>query len=132
MKYIEIKEEYQKKLGELSEQVGLFWAFSREQFVEGKTKNPTNGKYTSIGMGGYLPSEKVEEYLKGLKTLNKWYNEARKQSKKSEAILYELNNYECFYTGDITDAYEVLKDLYTRKEVEEVYRNYKAKKYIKK
>jgi hypothetical protein len=127
MKYTKIKEEYQNKLSELSEQVGLFWAFNTEQFIEGKTKYPTTGKYTSIGMGGYLPSENVTKYLAGLKTLSQWYKEAKKQVNKEEAILYELYNYECFYTGDITDAYEALSDTYTKEEVQEVYRNHRQK-----
>jgi hypothetical protein len=121
MKYTELKELHQEKLTELSNKVGLFWAFNREQFAEGMKENPTTGKYTSIGMGGYLPSENVEKYLEGMKELDEWYKAERKKIKKEEAILYELNNYECFYTGDITNAYEVLKDIYTKEEVRGVY-----------
>lgn len=127
MKYTQLKEEYQNKLSELSDQVGLFWAFSNEQFAEGKLKNPTTGKYTSIGMGGYLPSENVEKYLEGIKTLNNWYKQAKKQVKAEEAILYELNNYECFYSGDLSDAYDALSDTYTKEEIQAVYRKHTHK-----
>ena len=132
MKYTVLKDQYQVKLSELSKQVGLFWAFNENQFNEGKKENPTTGKYTSIGMGGYLPSSNVNEYLKGLKTLDKWYKEAIKQVKANEAILYELNNHECFYTGDITDALDVLSDSYTKEQVQKVYSDNreKANKYL--
>jgi hypothetical protein len=40
-------------------------------------------------------------------------------------IRYELGNYEAWYTGDITDAYEVLKTYgYTREQIMAVYRKY--------
>lgn len=128
MKYTELKKEYQDKLTVLSNSVGLFWAFNREQLVEGMKKNPSQTKkYTSIGMGGYLPSSNIDEFIAGQKTLNKWFKEAKKQVKKEEAILYELNNYECFYTGEIDNAYDVLSDTYTREEIQAVYRKYQAK-----
>jgi len=124
MKYTALKLEYENKLNKLSDEVGLFWAFNRSQFDEGMKKNPSK-KYTSIGMGGYLPSENVGKYIQGTKTLSKWYKEAKKTVKKEEAILYELYNYECFYTGDITNAYEALSDSYTKEEVLQVYYNHK-------
>jgi len=36
-------------------------------------------------------------------------------------VLYELNNHECFYTGDIDDAMDVLGEDYSREYVREVY-----------
>jgi len=39
--------------------------------------------------------------------------------------MYELNNHECFYVGDIEDAYAVLSDFYTKDEVQAVFsKNY--------
>ena len=38
-----------------------------------------------------------------------------------EAIKHELNNYECYYTGDITEALNALGKGYTRAEVLKVY-----------
>jgi hypothetical protein len=133
MKYTELKKQYQDKLTILHDKVGLFWAFNREQLAEGMKKNPAD-KYVHIGMGGYLPKINVNAYLSGLKELDKWYKAEMKSfrednKKRVEAILYELNNYECFYTGDITDAYEVLAATYTKAEVLAVYRKYKAQKY---
>jgi hypothetical protein len=122
MEYTELKKQYQDKLTVLSDKVGLFWAFSNEQLKEGVAKNPSStGKYTSTGMGGYLPSGNVKAYLAGMKELEKWYKAERKAIKKEKVILYELSNYECFYSGDITDACEALKGSYTRQEIWAVY-----------
>lgn len=122
MKYLKIKQEEQKRLEQLSDEVGLFWAFSNEQFEEGKKKNPVakGERYTSIGAGGFLPSKNVQKWVDGMKAVEKWAKDAKKDAK--EVILYELNNYECFYTGDIEDALPRLHDFgYTTEEVKKVY-----------
>lgn len=120
MKYARVKEIEQKKYTELNDKCGLFWAFSNEQFDEGKKKNPTTGKYTSIGAGGYLPSENYQKWADGMKQIELTIKTITKDA--TEVILYELNNYECFYTGDIEDALPRLHDLgYTKEEVKKVY-----------
>lgn len=122
MKYLRIKQEEQKRLEKLSEDVGLFWAFSNEQFEEGKKKHPVSEgeRYTSLGAGGFLPSKNVQKWVDGMKAVEKWVKDAKKDAK--EVILYELNNYECFYTGDIEDALPRLHDLgYTTEEIKKVY-----------
>lgn len=124
MKYTAIKNKYQEKFTELSDEVGLFWAFSEQQFAEGREKNPIKEgeKYTSIGMGGYLPKKNVQRFIDRQKELDKWQKQEIKKAKATEVILYELGNYECFYTGDIQDALEVLEPLgYTVEQVKEVY-----------
>ena len=126
MNYQDIKNEAEKKYTVLSDKVGLFWAFSNEQFAEGKAKNPIakGEKYTSIGAGGYLPSKNVQAFIDGQKAIEKWRKAAVKSAKADKVILYELNNYEAFYTGGIDDAMEVLADLgYSREQVREVYNN---------
>lgn len=122
MKYTRIKELEQEKVTQLSEDVNLFWAFSNEQFAEGKKRNPIKEgeKYASIGMGGFLPSKNVDKFLQGMKEIDKWAKNTSKDA--TEVILYELNNYECFYTGDIADALPRLKELgYSVDEVKKVY-----------
>lgn len=115
-----------EKLGELSHQVGLFWAFSNEQFKEGAESSPLKEgeKYVSIGAGGYMPKGNVDRWITGMRDIEAWKKaEVKKNKSEQEAtILYELNNYECFYTGDIEDALPVLKDLgFTEKQVKTVY-----------
>lgn len=122
--YTDIKKQVQDKYEVLSGECGLFWAFSNEQFAEGKLKNPVaeGDKYVSIGAGGYMPKANWQRFVDGQKEIEKWRKAEVKKAKATEVILYELNNYECFYTGEITDALEVLEPLgYTAAQVREVY-----------
>jgi len=116
------KEAEQKKYDDLMSECGVFWAFSNEQFAEGKAKHPvaTGEKYTSIGAGGFMPSKHYKKFVDGMNTIKEWAKTAKKDD--NAVILYELNNYECFYTGDIADAMPRLKDLgYTAEQVKKVY-----------
>jgi len=115
-----LKEQEQAKYSELMEQCGVFWAFSNKQFEENKTPLKDGDKYLSIGAGGYLPKSNIDKFTSGMKSIEKWARQAKKDAK--EVILYELNNHECFYTGDITNAMPRLEELgYTRDEVKKVY-----------
>lgn len=122
MKYQEIKARYQERLNMWNKENGLFYAFSEEQLKEGMKLNPSK-KYTSIGMGGYLPSENVDKWNKGFNKILKQQKEEIKQAKKEQenAILYELNNYEAFYSGDLEPVIELFKGIYTKKDVQNVY-----------
>ena len=73
----------------------------------------------SIGAGGYMPKSKAEQLKQGFKDIEKQYREAIKQNKqlRKDNILYELNNHEAFYTGEIEDTLNALGAGYTRKEV---------------
>ncbi len=121
MKYADIEKEAEQKRTALMTQCGLFWAFSNEQFTQNKTPLEPGEKYVSIGAGGYLPKGKLDAFLDGMKEISKWKKTEIKKKKelKHEHILYELNNHECFYTGDIQDAVDALP--YSRAEVMDVY-----------
>jgi hypothetical protein len=124
MKYTEVKLEKGEKIGDLCHRTGLFWAFSNKQFEEGKKENPIaeNEKYMSIGMGGYLPSKNIDDWINGMKEIEEWEKEEIKKVESEEAILYELNNYECFYTGEIEPALDALLPLgYTKEQIKGVY-----------
>lgn len=125
MKYTELNKTCEKMMNDLIDRVGVFFAFSNKQFEEGKEKHPVapGEKYTSIGMGGYLPSKNVEQYLEGITKIDEYRKSEMKRVKREDAILYELCNHESFYTGSIDDAFAVLSDHYSREEVREVYRN---------
>ena len=128
--YIELKKQFQAKLSKLMEDNEIFWAFNKEQLNEGvkKFNISKDNKMVSIGMGGYMPSKNLKSYLQATKELEAWYKAEHKKLKKDkqaleEAILYELNNHECFYTGDIQYACDVLPDV-SREEVKRVYNKY--------
>lgn len=92
------------KQSELFEELGVFFAFSEEQFKEGKekTKHLLQGKkYSHLGAGMYIPSVNVEEFSKRHKKI---LQDAREQYLAdygaSKIIQYELANYEIQYSYD--------------------------------
>lgn len=131
MTYAELKKTRQAKFDELFKAVGLFWAFGNDQFNEGKAAHPvTNGhKYISIGMGGFFPGQNKQAYIDGMAAINAWEKQANKelrenQAETEKAILYELNNYECFYSGEIDEVIDLFKGVYTVEQIRKVYRKY--------
>jgi len=135
MNYIELKNQRREKYNNLFNKVGVFYAFSLDQFSEGKKKNPLieeGEKYVDIGAGGYIRRGKIEELNRGLEEIDKWYKIAsselkKNNQKKEEMIIHELSNYEAWYTGDITDTFEALRNEgITKEEILKVYKkNYK-------
>lgn len=110
MKYQEIKQEMEKKHSELFRSVGLFWAFNNEQWEEGRKANPIpeGEKYSHIGHGGYLPKSNLKKFIDGMEEVKKWEKDQIKAHKQQDAaILYELGNHECWYTGDISPVVEL-------------------------
>lgn len=131
MIYTELKAQRGAKYNELFTKCGVFYAFSLDQFAEGKKKNPLveeGEKYISIGMGGYIRTSQIKALNEGMRAIDAWFSTENKaikadQKKKEDMILYELNNYECFYTGDVTDAFETLKgEGITKAEILKVYK----------
>ena len=127
MTYQEIKTEQSNKYNELMEKAGVFWAFSNEQFEEGfKKANLKEGeKLVRIPGGGYCPKKNFDTLLEDIEkanTLNKKALKALKEE-RTTAILYELKNYECFYTGNIYDVINIFKGIYTEQEILTVYKN---------
>jgi len=121
--YAEIRKTKQEKVNQLLTECGVFWAFSNQQFEENKTPLQEGEKYVSIGHGGYMPKGNVEKLRAGFKQINKEERQRMKATPgaRIEAIKHELNNYECYYTGDITEALNALGKGYTRAEVLKVY-----------
>jgi len=130
MNYQQMKMEQSKRHNENITKSGVFFAFNKEQLHEGIKKYPLSEgeKYVSIGMGGFIRKNQLNGFKEQNKVIQEW---ARVENKKirtqkteaEKAILYELNNYECFYSGDISDAMDVLKEQgYTREEVQKVFK----------
>lgn len=121
--YQQIKKQEQDRYNQLFNECGVFWAFSNEQFATNKTPLKEGEKYVSIGAGGFLPKGNVEKLREGMKRIKKETAAAIKGTKggKRQAIEHELNNHECYYTGDIQPAVEALGKGYTRAEVLKVY-----------
>lgn len=123
-KYIDIKNEHQERYSKLFDDCGVFWAFSKEQFEKNKTPLKDGDKYVSIGGGGYLPKGNFDKLQAGLTAVKKWKAEAMRAVKAEEAILHELNNFECFYSCELDDVVEVFEGKYTVEEIRKVYNKY--------
>ena len=128
MKYNSLNKIKENKITKMSDDLGLFWAFSNEQFNKQIKKLTDNkmlvkgDKITDIGAGGYIPSKNVTEFKKQMADINSWYKLELKNVKAEKVIEYELNNYESYYIGDTTEALEVLKEKgYTEAQVMAVY-----------
>ena len=127
----EIKAEKQSKFSALLDECLVFFAFSDEQFQEGKTPLKEGEKYVAMGSGGYMPKGKVKQYLEGSEAIDKWYKEAIKERKlRKENIAYELSNHEAYYTNDISDTLEALGSDYTAGEVKEVFNFERKRQHI--
>ena len=119
MKYLS---DYQEaKQTKLFNQTGAFFAFSTDQFNE--TKQPDT-KYVNCKYGLMCPKGQVKILLDGL---TKAHQEAIKEDIADNGInaiiKRELYNYECFYSGDISDAVSTLKAYdVTEDQVQDMYR----------
>ena len=107
------KERQQKEFNEFSKK-SMFFAFDKKQFEEGMKKlglepSETN-KIVSIGAGGYLLKNKVNE----LENLSKRQKEELKQLRKNKKqfaagmFAYELANHEFGLTYDLSETLDAL------------------------
>ena len=97
-----------EKINQLLKKYNGFFAFSEKQFEEAKKENV---KYVCWGAGLYLEAGKSEEFDEDFKSIIKEAIEQDLKENGKEAIIErELENYECYYTNDISNAVIHLKD----------------------
>jgi len=123
MKYLsDIMEYRQNKLFAKNK---VFFAFSNDQFKEGIKKHnlPKETKIVNMGGGMICPKENAKEVNTQLKLIYKESIVEDMKQGKQRVILRELQNHECFYTGDPTDCVEKLSDYpITKDEIHDLYR----------
>jgi hypothetical protein len=110
-------QDYQDKAQNvLFDKLGAFFAFNNEQFKKGLDSNKLNGillegeKLTECGAGMYAPTKNKKELFEGINSIYKGaIAKDIKANGKDKIIIRELYNYECFYTGDVSDAVDSLK-----------------------
>ena len=114
MKYLQDYRE--AKQTALFDSTGSFFAFSMKQFDEAKKDGV---KYTNCGAGLICDSRHVQQLVDGLDEIQKYAIKQDLQENGKEAIiLRELNNYESYYTGDVENAWDELKQYgFTKDEV---------------
>ena len=112
----------EEKQTELFLSTGAFFAFSNKQLAE---KKQVNVKYVSVGLGLFVPKENAKSLIDGLESINdEGIKQDMAENGKDKIIRRELFNYECFYTGDVSDCVEALSEYgITREEIEAQYRH---------
>ena len=100
----------------------VFFAFSDKQFEESKTELQPNEKYVRLQGGGFIPKFQLDSFIKELERIEKDFkNSILEHDLKDRHIIYELQNYESFYTMDPSEAISALKNFYSEKEILEVF-----------
>ena len=127
MDYSTLKSQNQTRYDNIMKECRIFWAFNQEQLKEGikKSKISKDNKMVSIGAGGYMPSKNLDKFFSATKEADLIHKKALKDFKqeRASAIDYELNNYECYYTTDLTPVFELFKGVYTQRQIKAVYNN---------
>ncbi len=110
----------QDKQTELFNQTGAFFAFSNKQFNEAKKEGVC---YVNVGAGLIVPNENAKLLLQQLdKIHSEGIAQDIEENGKDAIIRRELFNYECFYSGDICNCVDALKDYgYSYDDIYQVY-----------
>lgn len=87
---------------------GVFFAFSQKQFDEQKKENT---KYVKLPTGAICPKEHAEAFLREYdQIVDQAIAIDLNENGREGVINRELNNHECYYTGDIESCVDALKD----------------------
>jgi hypothetical protein len=129
MTYQELKTQYSDNIDAIMTNNKVFWAFSTEQLEKGKKEIGIldNKDLASIGAGGFMPKANADKMFLEMAEEKKRYKKELKKAKeeKEKAILYELRNFEAFYTGDLEEVFQCFNGLYTKSDIIKVYKNNK-------
>lgn len=122
MNLIDLKKAKDEAISKAIKDHKVFFAFSNEQFEESKTELQPNEKYVRLKGGGFIPELQFNSFIKEMVKVQDDFKKAVEENNlKEKHIIYELQNYECFYTMDPTEAINALSDFYSEKEILEVF-----------
>jgi hypothetical protein len=108
MKYL--SDYTEQATSKLLEDNGAFFAFSDKQFEEQKEKNKTKKDYTHIFGGLIVPKENAKIVATELPNItNQGIKKDIEENGITNIIKRELSNHEAYYTGDIEDTADTLK-----------------------
>lgn len=126
MKYLsDYTNEAQSKL---FEELGVFFAFTDEQFDEGAEKyahlKPEGTKWASLGAGMYMPKVNVDEFIKRHDSLVKEAIKLDLSENGREGVLQrEMGNYEVGYSGMDENFHDAIRDYgFSEEEILEQYK----------
>ena len=126
--YKQIKKNQEVEVSELLNKHKIFFAFNENQLLEGMKKAGAKEKseLTSLGGGAIALKTEAKAFLDAMEQLDKKHKKELKDAKqaKEEAILYELKNHECFYTGSIESVVDLFNGVYSKKEILTVFKKH--------
>lgn len=106
----EIQNEQKDKLSKIFEDLGIFFAFTQTRFNEMKQDGVT---YVDGGYGMIIPKDNAQKWKERFDEYSKEGEiEYSTNVPMNEYIKYELNNHECFYTGDYSEALGAVQAYY--------------------
>ena len=110
----------EKPQSELFDRLGVFFAFSTQQFNKSKKENV---KYCNMGQGMICPVGTGKEVMDELdKIQQQGIAQDIAENGRNCIISRELGNHECYYTGSISDCVDCLEQYdITREEIAEVF-----------
>ena len=87
-----------------------FFAFSNQQFEEGKAKSiPEGAKVFSANHGLYGTDEGIKGFMQELSDLNQRIID---NCDPQDVYNYEFGNHECAYVGDDAEALEIVRNFF--------------------
>ena len=116
----------QDKTSALFSRLGVFFAFSSEQFEKSQVKDVV---YINMGAGMVCPKENVKELTDEFQKIIKEGREEDLSENGRVGIIHRvLANYETQITGDIGDTVDALEDYgITREEIQAEYQSFYQK-----
>ena len=105
----------QEKQTSLFKETGVIFAFSQKQFEEQRKEGVV---YVNLGMGCLVPKENMEDFkTRHAQLIEDGIAQDLQENGKEAIIIRELENFECFYTGDVSndvieylDGYQITKE----------------------
>ncbi|ARC95079.1 hypothetical protein B6A42_27050 (plasmid) [Vibrio coralliilyticus] len=109
-----------ERITQLFNDTGAFFAFSNSQFDEKKEEGI---QYVSLGAGLLVPKQNAKKVVDGLDNITEEGIKLDIEENGKDAIIKrELFNFECFYTGDVSDCVDSMKRYgFSQDEVNEVF-----------
>lgn len=116
MLYHEHKEQWSKEFSNLIDSVDGFYAFGEDQLSKAMKERGLTRKSELVSLTGFggliIPKSKKtrfeNEYLLFTERNKKRTQELESNEEElRKAIIYEINNFECLYTYDLTEVYSI-------------------------
>lgn len=113
----------EEKISQAIEKAGAFFAFSEEHFKEKATRPRED--YTNGFCGLVCPKDTIAQlYIDFAKIHKEGIAEDIAENGLEAIAIRELNNHECYYSGDIQNALGVLGDYgLSEDDVEAIFKN---------